>query len=153
MTVCVVAVAPAEHDAYFAMMREYMRELDAYDPAGPESDADFARRRARTFADMEGRELLWIEADGARAGLAMVRSDQRWLDPTQTVASIAEFYVLPAFRRRGVGSEAVRALLEEHRRRGTAEIQADILRDNVPARAFWARLGFEVQMLLTSRRP
>ncbi len=102
---------------------------------------------------MEDRELLWIVADGERAGLMQVRTDERWLDPTQAVAQISEFYVLPAFRRRGVGTAAVEALLEEHRGRGTVEVQADILRDNGPARAFWARLGFETMMYLTARRP
>ncbi|MDA0365923.1 MAG: GNAT family N-acetyltransferase [Chloroflexi bacterium] len=148
-----VPVLEREYDAFFALMREYMRELDAYDPAGAESDEDFERRRRRTLEDMEDRELLWIVADGARAGLLMVRSDPRWLKPEETVASISEFYVLPAFRRRGVGSAAVEVLLAEHRARGTAEMQADILRDNDPARAFWARLGFETQMLLTARKP
>lgn len=142
-----------EYDAFFALMREYMRELDAYDPAGAESGEDFERRRRRTLEDMEDRELLWIVADGARAGLLMVRSDPRWLKPEETVAAISEFYVLPAFRRRGVGSAAVEVLLADHRARGTEEMQADILRDNDPARAFWARLGFETQMLLTARKP
>ena len=151
--VALVPVGEREYGDYFTLMREYMRELDAYDPAGAESDADFERRRERTLDDMEDRELLWIVADGERAGLLMVRSDPRWVNPDETVASISEFYVLPGFRRRGVGTAAVEALLAEHRARGTAEMQADILRDNEPARAFWARMGFELQMYLTARRP
>lgn len=153
MKVRLVPVGEDQYDEFFAMMRPYMRELDAFDPLGPESDADFAQRRRRTLDDMDDRELLWIVADDERAGLMQVRTDERWLDPTQEVAQISEFYVLPAFRRRGVGSAAVEALLEEHRGRGTVEVQADILRDNAPARAFWARLGFETMMYLTARRP
>ena len=153
MNVELVPVREDEYDAYFAMMRPYMRELDAFDPAGAESDADFANRRRRTLEDMDDRELLWIVADGERAGLLMVRGEERWLHPEESVASIAEFYVLPAFRRRGIGRAAVEALLAEHRRRGTAEVQADILRDNAAAQAFWASLGFETIMILTGRRP
>jgi ribosomal protein S18 acetylase RimI-like enzyme len=153
LNVALVSVAAHDYDAYFALMRVYMRELDAFDPSGAESDADFERRRERTLEDMDDRELLWIVADGERAGLLMVRSDPRWVNPDETVASISEFYVLPVFRRRGVGTAAVEALLAEHRARGTAEMQADILRDNAPARAFGARMGFEVQMVLTTRRP
>jgi ribosomal protein S18 acetylase RimI-like enzyme len=153
VTVQLVPVRERERDDFFAMMRPYMRELDAFDPGGAESDEDFERRRRRTLDDMEDRELLWIVADGERAGLVQVRTEERWLDPTLTVAAISEFYVLPAFRRRGVGRAAVEALLEEHRRRGTVEVQADILRDNGPARAFWASLGFETMMYLTARRP
>jgi ribosomal protein S18 acetylase RimI-like enzyme len=153
VNVQLVPVREDEYDEFFALMRPYMRELDAFDPGGAESDDDFERRRARTLDDMEDRELLWIVADGERAGLMQVRTDERWLDPTQEVAQISEFTVFPAFRRRGIGSAAVEALLEEHRGRGTVEVQADILRDNAPARAFWARLGFETMMYLTARRP
>ena len=97
--------------------------------------------------------MQWIVADGQRAGFIVVRTLLDWPDETRHIASIAEFYVLPRFRRAGVGTDAVEALLAEHRRRGTDEVEADILRDNEPARAFWARMGFEVQLYQTSRRP
>jgi hypothetical protein len=47
----------------------------------------------------------------------------------------------------------VEALLAEHRRRGTALVEAGILSGNQPARAFWAALGFELRSLQTARRP
>ena len=67
--------------------------------------------------------------------------------------SIGEFYVLPAFRRQGVGAAAVRAILDDHHARGTYEVEAGILRDNFLARAFWARMGFELRFYQTARRP
>ena len=102
---------------------------------------------------MEGRELLWMVADGQRAGLAMVRVFPDFPDELRDVASIAEFYVAPEFRRRGVGRAGIEAILAEHRARGTFEVQADILRENGPALAFWQRMGFEVRSFQTARRP
>ena len=103
--------------------------------------------------DMEGRDFLWILQDAQRAGFAIVRNLPDFPDDTRMVASIGEFYVLPAFRRRGVGAAAVQAILDDHRARGTFEVEAGILRDNVLARAFWARMGFELRFYQTARRP
>lgn len=153
MNVVLVDVRTDEYDDFFAMYRPYVLELDPYDPAGPAPPGYLEQYRRAVLDDMEGRELQWIVADEERAGFIVVRTLLDWPDETRSIASIAEFYVLPRFRRSGVGTAAVEALLAEHRRRGTDEVEADILRDNEPARAFWARMGFEVQLLQTSRKP
>jgi GNAT superfamily N-acetyltransferase len=145
-------VAPSEHDAYFAMLREYARELDQYDTEATEDPWDADLHREAVMDDMDGRELLWIEVDGERAGLAMVRVYPDFPDDTRDVADIAEFTVLPAYRGRGIGSAAVEAILADHRARGTYSVDASVLRDN-PALAFWERLGFIVRSVNTSRRP
>ena len=152
MNVTLAPLAGDERDQFFAMFERYHRELDRYDPMGPDPNTVDDYRRA-TLADMEGRELLWIVGGGEHAGLAEVRTLPDWPDNTRQIASILEFYVAPERRRRGVGRAAVKALLAEHRRRGTALVEAAILRDNEPAKAFWASLGFEVQSLQTARRP
>ncbi len=145
-------VASPEYDDFFSMLEVYFRELDPYDPLGPDRHSIEQYRRA-ILGDTEGRELLWIVADGERVGLAMVRIMDDWPDATSLVAEIAEFYVVPSHRRRGIGRAAVESLLAEHRRRGTALVEAGILRDNEGALAFWAGLGFVVQSLQTARRP
>ena len=151
MKVELLPVVEADYDAFFAMFEPYMDELAAY-PS--ESDpTTIEQYRAATLADMYGRELIWIIADGERAGLAVVRTSADWPDDRRQIASIAEFYVMPATRRHGVGRAAVEALLAEHRRRGTHLVEADILHGNKPAMAFWASLGFEVQAIQTARRP
>jgi ribosomal protein S18 acetylase RimI-like enzyme len=152
MRVELPALASLEYDDFFSMLDVYFRELDPYDPLGPDRHSIEQYRRA-ILADMEGRELLWIVADGERVGLAMVRTVDDWPDAVSSVAEIAEFYVAPTHRRRGIGRAAVESLLAEHRRRGTALVEAAILRDNEGALAFWAGLGFVVQSLQTARRP
>ena len=154
MNVELVAVTEAEHDRYFAMLDVYHRELDRYDPDpwGDDRERLELHRRA-VLADMEGRELLWIVAGGDRAGLAIVRTLPDWPEESRSIASIAEFYVVPERRRQGIGRAAVEALLTEHRRRGTYQVEAEILARNQPAQAFWAGLGFAVQSTVTARRP
>ena len=152
MRVELPAVAAHEYDDFFSMLDVYLQELDPFDPLGPDRHSIEQYRRA-ILANMESRELLWIVADGERVGLAMVRTMDDWPDAASRVAEIAEFYVAPSHRRRGIGRAAVELLLAEHRRRGTALVEAGILRDNEAAVAFWGGLGFEVQSLQTARRP
>jgi ribosomal protein S18 acetylase RimI-like enzyme len=150
--VTLAPVAPSEYDAYFVMLTEYARELDQYDTEATEDPWDADLHREAVMDYMDGRELLWIDANGERAGLAMVRVYPDFPDDTRDVADIAEFTVLPAYRGRGIGSAAVEAILADHRARGTYSVDASVLRDN-PALAFWERLGFVVRSVNTSRRP
>ena len=148
-------VAPGEHAAFFDRFAVYHRELDPFDPDA--ASHNFEAYRAAILADLadpdSGRELLWIEVDGARAGFAVVRTLPDWPDDSTNVAEIAEFYVEPAFRRRGAGRAAVEAILADHRARGTRLMEAAILRENSPAQGFWRALGFEVHSVRTTRAP
>jgi ribosomal protein S18 acetylase RimI-like enzyme len=151
--IALVPVQPSEYDDFFAMFEVYHRELDPYDPSPWEDPHGVEEYRHATLTDMEGRELLWITSDGARAGFCVVRTNPDWPDASRDVAEIAEFYVVPECRRAGVGRAAVEALMAEHRRRGTHLVEAGILVRNEPARAFWASVGFEVVSLWTARKP
>ncbi len=154
MNVELLAVTEAEYDRYFAMLDVYLRELDRYDPEPWGDDRElFELHRRGVLSDMEGRELLLIVAGGDRAGLAIVRTLPDWPVESRSIASIGEFYVVPERRRQGIGRAAVEALLTEHRRRGTYQVEAEILARNQPAEAFWASLGFAVQSTVTARRP
>jgi ribosomal protein S18 acetylase RimI-like enzyme len=150
--VILVPVREREYDDFFAMFETYHRELDAYDPDADEPWS-LDEYRAAVLDDLEGREQLWIRAGGDRAGFVVVRTLPDWPREERDIAEIAEFYVAPDFRRRGVGQAAVAALLAEHRRRGTHLVEASILRNNAAAHAFWAALGFETRSTVTRRRP
>ena len=153
MGVTLEAVATADHAALLAVMRAYHRELDAYDRRTVGQPFDVVRYERALLDDLDDREFWWILADGERAGFVLVRTLPDWPDDSRMVATITDFYVAPAHRRRGVGSAAVEALLAAHRLRGTYEMEAAVLPDNAPALAFWQRLGFAVQYYQTARRP
>jgi ribosomal protein S18 acetylase RimI-like enzyme len=135
------------------MMSDYFIELATYEPEAEAPDAYLERSWPEILADMLGRELQWIVADAQRAGFLIVRTLPDWPHTERLIASIVEFYVTPEFRRGGIGSAAVEILLAEHRDRGSYFVEADILIANEPAKAFWDRLGFQVQFLQTGRKP
>lgn len=102
-------------------------------------------------------ELYWHEAGrmpyllrvgDEDAGFALVRHH-----PEIAFHEMAEFYIRPAWRRRGIGAVAARALFARHP--GWWHLQ--VLDSNHPARAFWQRVipgtpRREQQMAPTGRR-
>jgi len=78
-----------------------------------------------------------VEADGEVAGLCLIRvRDGGW--------SIAEFSVIPARRRSGVGRAAVEELAERAAKAGAAHLEAKVHPDNGEALPFWLAAGFRV---------
>lgn len=146
-------IARREFDDLFALVPRYVEELDAFDPLEPAGSGYVEAMRERYESDDEERELFWILVGGDRAGFLLSRRYADWPGGERDMASVAEFYVLPEHRRRGVGRAAVEAWLRLHRERGTWLVEADVMQGNAAARAFWAALGFEVQMLQTAREP
>ena len=152
MAVTLARVEERDLDAFFAMLRDYMGELDAYDSTA-DAPFDVDRYANAMRDDLEEREFLWVLEADRRAGLAIVRTLPDFPQDEHMIATISEFYVVPAARRRGVGRAAVEAILREHRTRGTWEVEAGILAANTGAQAFWADLGFVTRSIYTSRRP
>ncbi len=150
-----VTLAPVDGrtlDDFVALFDEYRRELDAYSPSGRDT-LPIERYRDALRRDPEGQELLWIEADGARAGFLLLRRFEDWPDSSRTVVDIAECYVVPPYRRQGVGRAAIEALLARERARETALIEASVLPRNQTALAFWEALGFTAHSIRTARQP
>ena len=135
MTTPAVTLAPvplAEKAALWAMMADYLIEHAALaDPEGRYDPLEYEYFDA--YWVEPDRRPCWIEADGARAGFVLMNT---W-SPSGlgTQHSIAEFCVLKAQRRHGVGRAAATAALRS--RRGQWELQ--VYRANLGGMAFWPR--------------
>ncbi len=137
--VTLAPVAEVELDSLFTMFSDYWTELDAADPLTP-LRYGVPEYRSALLADREGRELLWILVGGDRAGFAFTRVDEDWPDDA-LIAEVSEFYVLPDYRRAGIGRAAVAALTERCRAAGAMRLEADVLSGNAAALAFWRACG------------
>lgn len=150
--VSLVPVAGRDFDALFTMFEAYCDEAEAFDVvAGPAQSSD--ERRAALLEGEEDERWEWIEVDGERAGFLMSEVYEDDPGPAERTAEVLECYVMPAFRRRGVGRAAVEAWLAAERRAGTLLVEAGVLRDNAGARAFWAAMGFLERSVQLARRP
>jgi len=143
--------AGAIHD-FVAFFDDYRRELDRYSVDGPDT-LPIGRYAEALERDPEGQELLWIEAGRVRAGFLLLRAFEDWPEMSGTVLDIAECYVVPSHRRRGIARAAIELLLARERERGTALVEASVLPENQDALAFWNALGFTARSVRTARKP
>ena len=83
------------------------------------------------WSEPETRWPFWLRADGANAGFALVRKE----GPSGRT-QIAEFYVAPAYRRKGVGLAAARHVIA----RFPGQWQITQRELNASGIAFWHRV-------------
>lgn len=58
------------------------------------------------------------------------------------VATITEFFILPDYRRMGLGTKVIRFLEDTCRELGICYLELQVERDNVDAQGFYAKQGF-----------
>ena len=72
----------------------------------------------------------------------MIRLRDHDYDPARRVGAIAEFYVAPQYRHRGLGSVACAAAWELLMSLGAGEIEVEVVVGNRAADPFWHAQGF-----------
>ncbi len=133
MPVELIAIALADKAALKAMLDPYLIEhADQVDPHRVHGDP-----RSYDYFDPywvdPARHPYWIIADGERVGFCLVNANAPSGQPIDH--AVAEFCVLPAHRRGGLGRAAVRAVLARHP--GQWELQ--VYHANSGGLAFWPR--------------
>jgi GNAT superfamily N-acetyltransferase len=136
-------------DEEFAEWYPWMRDryaADMVENAGVTPEA----AREKGEADMErlfpdgkpaDEQLVFvIEADGQTAGDLWIAD--REIEMTGRVLWIYDVHVNDAFRRQGVGREAMRFAEEEARRRGVSRISLNVFGGNEAARTLYRSLGY-----------
>jgi GNAT superfamily N-acetyltransferase len=58
-------------------------------------------------------------------------------------ATLTEFYIIPAYRRRGIGMRTMQFVEDRCRELGIGALELQVQRDNIEAQAFYRRLKFE----------
>jgi predicted acetyltransferase len=115
----------------------YMKGLAEFRDSEVQADGRYRDDRLRTYLAYEEHWPFLIRSEGEIVGLALVRKSK----PETYV--IGEFFILPEFRRNGVGGSAVSEILQKFA--GNWEIPFQ--NENSKAAAFWRRtipeLGYE----------
>jgi predicted acetyltransferase len=115
-------VAAGEKAALRQMLMPYFAEIapELPDPPGRHFDG---------YWTQPGRWPLWVEAGGERAGFALVRA-------TGGEHELAEFSVVPEWRRRGIGARAACAVFA----RFPGRWQLGVARRSPGGLSFWRRV-------------
>ena len=80
--------------------------------------------------------VLILQLDGEDIGTV-------WVQERTEELFLSRIEILPAYQRRGIGSQVIRALIEKASAQGKA-VALKVLKSNRPARSLYQRLGFGV---------
>ena len=125
----VVPVPESQKPALWEMVQAYIAELSVYAGVEP-TDGAYEYKPFDLYWREDGRFPFWARMNGWEAGFALV-----WRDCGHDLFRMAEFYVVPEFRRAGLAMEFARAVIEQfHGRWKVRQIAR-----NTPAVAFWRK--------------
>lgn len=126
--------AGLEHRPLLRRLLElYQHDLSRIDGRTPDDRGAYGYRYLDLYWKEPGRYAYLLRVDGKWAGFALVN---KWSPRAGADWSVAEFFILPPFRRRGLGERLARAVLERHR--GTWHVAQ--MRSNREAIAFWRKV-------------
>jgi len=116
------------------LLEKYEYEFSQYNNRDVNALGLYGYRYLDNYWSKDGRWAYFIEVDGKLAGFAMVRDVSH--DGTGIDFNLAEFFVMYAYRRLGVGKEAFFKALEIHRGRW----QLAYIPKNIPSVHFWNKV-------------
>ncbi|HSM37827.1 MAG TPA: GNAT family N-acetyltransferase [Candidatus Limnocylindrales bacterium] len=117
-------------------------------PPRADHDPDWLAEVTTALAS-PGTSLFVAEADGVVVGTARIEFAER---PYFRIADVRRVYVRPAWRRRGVGVELMRAAEAAAMEGGAAEVRLSVVPENEPALAFYRHLGYGDFAIRLSKR-
>jgi ribosomal protein S18 acetylase RimI-like enzyme len=134
----VIDDAPAIAGVHVASWRSTYRTLLPGDFLDSLTEAGYADRWTRVIGDGASRVYV-VEDDGAVVGFASGGRERA--GETGYSGELYAIYVLDGFQRRGHGRELLRAVVGGLRELGLEDMIIWVLRDNLPARLFYERIG------------
>ncbi len=135
MSASVRQAGRADADAIGRLLHDFNTEFEDVTP-GPEA---LAERMAELIA--EGEMVVLLAGDGPD-GLAVLRFRRSIWTPGLE-CYLAELYVAPALRGRGLGRELMQRALQVARERGADYIDLVTGEDDAAARSLYESLGFD----------
>jgi ribosomal protein S18 acetylase RimI-like enzyme len=125
---------PADAEAVGRLLDAFNREFDEPTP-GPQQLA------ARVRELLAGGDTVVLVGGAGPDGLAVLRF-RAALWTTALECYVAELYVVPSLRGRGLGRVLLEAAMELARERGADRMDLGTSEDDIAARALYERLGF-----------
>ena len=124
----------ADAEAIGRLLHDFNTEYEDFTP-GPEKIA------GRVCELLAGGDTIVLLADEGPDGLAVLRFRRSiWIDALECY--LAELYVVPDKRGRGIGRALMNEVLEVARAEGAGHIELNTSDDDVAARALYESLGF-----------
>ncbi|MGF1432217.1 GNAT family N-acetyltransferase [Kitasatospora sp. LaBMicrA B282] len=119
------------------LLQLYLHDHSQYAQVEPDASGRFEFPWLDDYFGRPGRECWVIRADGRPVGFALTRDG---VPGDEDAWHLAEFFVLRAHRRRGLGRRAARLVLQRHPGWWTLSYLAN----NTPAAGLWPALAAEL---------
>lgn len=107
-------------------------------------DHRWAADSFRALLDDDRRGAIWIASDGNAPAGYIVLTVRHSMEFGGLDGFIDDFYVRPAYRRRGLGRSAINALLAECERRDLKALHVEAVREKTVARELYESIGLGV---------
>ncbi|MCL5680552.1 MAG: GNAT family N-acetyltransferase [Candidatus Thermoplasmatota archaeon] len=116
----------SEHDPLFLLNDKIEEAVNAY---------------LKSSLRLENRDALVAEHLGKIVGVVMADIVDRMFYEPLKEARITELYVLPEFRKTGLGKKLIEAVAEKEKKRGCAMISVEFPTENLVAHKFYTGIG------------
>ncbi len=136
-TVTRVTVIPAvsrQEPVLANLLQLYAHDFSEFHDVELENDGRFCYQQLPLYWREPNRHPFLVRVDDKLAGFVLVKQGSE-ISVNESAWDIAEFFVLRAYRRRGVGTQAAHAIW----RRFPGPWEVRVIESNHPARLFWQR--------------
>jgi len=131
MDIRLIEADESQSSVIWTLLQEYLRQLSAFTEMRTDKDGFFPYPYLNLYWKESGRIPYLIEVDGSTAGFALIREViNRCTSPHM---SVAEFYIIPSYQRKGVGEKVFSLIIGLHQ----GNWQLSVLRTNQTGLLFW----------------
>lgn len=132
-----IPVPPEEKEVFLEMAHQHFSELN---PDFIPQD-DWKINYFESISSNPNRSMRWIIMRKERIGFIIFGIEKHRFLPRK-IGKIYELFVLPTYRRRGIGIECARQAIEELQTQKVVKIELEVWEGNNKAAALWQKLGF-----------
>ena len=127
----VIPAARADRDRLMNLLEKYLCEFSQWDQTDVDEDGLYGYEWLDCYFTEPRRYPYLLRVDGKLAGFALV-NDYPEIPEEKPDFCLSEFFILPKYRRQGVGREAVRRILDAQHKVLALSQDADIKRQPKP---------------------
>lgn len=137
MEISLEPILETDQEMFLKMAVRYFKELNKdFTP-----HKDWEKCYFESVLTKETVELCWIVFDNNRIGFVIYGNEKHRFLP-RLIGYIYEFYIVPEYRRKGLGTVCARNIIQRLRSKGIHKIDIEVANGNEKAIHFWKSLGF-----------
>ena len=139
-----------EVDELLGLWREFMNDPSSIDEPIPTHEENVMRQRdfvTKLMNEDSGQVLVASEGKELVGYVLFQNEVKPPLEMTHKISYVADLYVKPSHRRRGIGEQLLRSCLDKLKSRGTTHVQLRVWKPNKQAIALYRKLGFNDRLI------